>query len=367
MKVESIQIAGFRTFDKFELKEIPDGLIFVIGKNGSGKSNLVAALRALVSNVIGGWTVMAEDVRQPWNGSSAAVSVVVSLLPVELEKIVRTGLLSNQPPGFADYARNFGSKVSKVRLTAEFRPGLPGQGTTGNRALQFFGPTGGPLRTPTTGPELAFVPNYEMLVSRYIAENIHCLGPVRTPTHLASTQSMPEMGYDGRNLGNILFPNVTGFTPEYETLVADLRAVFPSLDRPILPVTPQPREDLEVAFRETGMDTPIRLDRASSGQVEALTILLRLVTSPPGSFVTLEEPEAHFHGDALRRLASIIKRRAEEGTQILVSSHSGVLVADNRLPVSMPVYFLERDPPGATKVTTLSRERDIALIDDALE
>lgn len=179
-------------------------------------------------------------------------------------------------------------------------------------------------------------------------------------------QSVAEMDYEARNLGHALFPNISGYTREYGELVDALSSVFPSVERPILPPGPQ-QTQLDVAFREVGLSLPIRLDRASSGQVEALSILLRLVTAPPGSLLTLEEPEAHFHGDALRPLATVIKRRAAEGTQIVVCSHSADLVCDNTLPVDMPVFFLERDPPGPTRATPLSRERDFALIEAALD
>jgi predicted ATPase len=367
MKVETILIDGFRTFDHFELKDLPNGLVFVIGKNGSGKSNLIAALRAVVSSVLGGWVVMSEDIRQPWDGSRAEISIVARLLRGEFEKIVRNALLNGLPPSQATDALEFGSQVLKVKLTVSFGRRPPTEPIAGNPALLFFTEEGSVLPTPQSRPESGLVTSLRSFTSRYIAENIHCLGPVRMPYHSVKAVSTTDMAYDASNLGNALFPIVSGHTQEYEALVEYLKTVFPSIERPILHIGPRSQDALEVSFREAGLGLPIRLDRASSGQVEALAILLRLGTSSPGSLVTLEEPEAHFHGDALRRLATVIKRRADEGIQILVTSHSGALVADNTLPVNMPVYFLERDSGGATKVTTLSREHDFPSIESALE
>lgn len=158
MKVESIQISGFRSFDKFELKEVPPGLVFVIGKNGSGKSNLVAALRAVVTNVLGGTPVMTEDVRQPWDGAAAEVSLLVQLSPDEFDQIGRIGLLSQQPPEFARFARRYGSVVSRVRLTTTFQPGPTNQSTSNNRSVHFFAGSGSAESKAASGMELTLMP-----------------------------------------------------------------------------------------------------------------------------------------------------------------------------------------------------------------
>lgn len=310
---------------------------------------------------------MTEDLRQPWNGLPAKISIHSSLQAGEIERIAMLGLMNRQSSEFVQFVRSFGTQIAGVRLTATYQSGLPNQGATGNRTLQYFSRDGIEIHDPVAGPEVGYAQSMGTFVAQYVAGQINCLGPVRTPDHTASAQPSPQLDYNARNLGNALFPNLAGYTSQYEELVKALRVVFPSTERPILPVGMQNPNAVEVAFREEKIGIPVRLDRASSGQVEALTILMRLVSSPSGSLVTIEEPEAHFHGDALRRLASIIKFRAKAGTQIIISSHTSKLVCDPELPVNMPVYFLERDPPGPTRVQTLSREKDITIIEEALE
>jgi predicted ATPase len=160
---------------------------------------------------------------------------------------------------------------------------------------------------------------------------------------------------------------VAGYSREYESLITALTEIFPFIDRPIVPPQEGGNNTIDVSFREKGLPNPIRIDRASSGQVEALTILLRLMNAPEGSFVTIEEPESHFHADALRRVQDFIRKKATGGTQILVASHSAVILSDVHLPADLPVYFFSREDSGPTKVEIVLREQGAALVEAALD
>jgi predicted ATPase len=364
MKVKRVQIESFRAFEKFDLDDLPTDLIFVIGRNASGKSNFVAALRAIRTAIIGGQTVMSEDVRSTSPGSPAVIGVDVELDPEDHSQLQAAADRAAPETTQRERMLSALSEVSEVRLAARFTSHEPGQPAAYTRQIELLNQSGGSVTIPgNKGVTQAT----EGLVAEYIARRLLCLGPIRSPTASVSPTAQREMEYNATNLGNALYPMVAGYTPPYERLIAELREIFPFIERPVVPPNPSPPAVLDVSFREEGLPQPVRIDRASSGQVEALSIVLQLVSAPKGSFVSLEEPESHFHADALKKLTSLIKRHAESGLQILVASHSTQIVSSNIFPVEQKVYLFHRDAAGPTKCTELSRERDIALIEQALE
>lgn len=361
MHVNTIYVENFRSVERLLLTDLQSGVIFLIGCNASGKSNLVTALRAIKTSIVGGSSVMSEDVRMPWNGEPSKLSIQVTLDANDLLNCsLDTSRVLNDMAVAAKI--RYMPAGTTVELSTEYRPGMPGQAAIQSRSILVADPAGKEL--DATGHLKVQIENQ---VATYVAQRIWPLGPIRMPTSTVSANAQREMTYEARDLGNALYRIVAAQTPEYDELLKDLNDVFPLLDKPVVLPTDNNTTSIEVAVREKGTGIPIRIDRASSGWVEALTILMQLETSPPGSLICIEEPESHFHADSLRAMTGIIKRRAEKGLQIIVASHSLEVVSDNRFSVEQKVYFLYRDRGGPTQVQEIPREPSLGLLQEAME
>lgn len=369
MKIVRIHVRNFRTLSDVTVSGLSPELSIIIGKNASGKSNLIAALRFFTTPFLGGPTMALEDISQGAGLGPATVTLDVDLSQDEIKSV----LVNDRTAGLADHEREAVQKLAdsfrELRVTATFSIAVNANvlyagwelnrrgGVKINDILRDgFTQSGTPYRD-------TIAQGVQALLGRYIASHIIALGPVRMPRGLTTSQPALDLDYDAANLGNALYPEVAGYSKAYEDLVKQLNEVFPFVERPVTPPVQAMPNQIEVAFRESGIGFPVALGRASSGEVEAATLLLRLVSAPSGSFVSLEEPEAHFHPSGLKKVMGIVQRHARERIQVLIATHSTNLLSDTRLSAEQPIWYFSREDNGPTTVTLRHREHDAALIE----
>jgi predicted ATPase len=75
-----------------------------------------------------------------------------------------------------------------------------------------------------------------------------------------------------------------------------------------------------------GIHRPITWDKVGIGVSQVLPVLLKVLSSDPGSVVLLEQPELHLHPDSQAELAEFLLQGAKSGRQIIVESHSDTLL-----------------------------------------
>lgn len=110
-------------------------------------------------------------------------------------------------------------------------------------------------------------------------------------------------------------------------------------------------EQLQGAY----MDAPLRvgfpINAAGFGSQQILPVITQLFAAPRGSLVLVEEPEVSLHPEAQINLASMFADALNRGNQIVVTSHSPLLI--EALPLAgreyglrssdVAVYHFERD------------------------
>ncbi|MBN2563358.1 MAG: AAA family ATPase [Phycisphaerae bacterium] len=82
---------------------------------------------------------------------------------------------------------------------------------------------------------------------------------------------------------------------------------------------------VQVFFHESGLKDQIPATRLSDGTLRYLCLLVILCNPDPGPLVCIEEPELGLHLDILPTIAKLL-REASEKTQLIVTTHSDILV-----------------------------------------
>jgi len=121
---------------------------------------------------------------------------------------------------------------------------------------------------------------------------------------------------------------------------------------------------LKVLFLDPVAKVPLDLWQASAGSKQCLTLAAQLLLSPPGSTLLLEEPECNLHPAYEKLLPMLFAESVASGHQILLSTHSEILIAalgntvrkgvrnsDKSLgsslaPADVAVYHVERGKDG---------------------
>jgi predicted ATPase len=111
---------------------------------------------------------------------------------------------------------------------------------------------------------------------------------------------------------------------------------------------------VQVFIHEEGLSQPIPATRLSDGTLRYLCLLTILCHPSPPPLICIEEPELGLHPDVLPTIAELLIE-ASQRTQLIVTTHSDILVsALSGVPDS--VVVCERDPDG-THMRRLERER----------
>jgi len=145
---------------------------------------------------------------------------------------------------------------------------------------------------------------------------------------------------DGSNLGLIL-NDLQNRPPVWKQITDRLKDVYPDLESIHTRVY---SGHVEVLVHQKGLRAPISAQRLSDGTLRYLCLLCILCHPKPPPVICIEEPELGLHPDMIHKVAELL-REASERTQLIVTTHSDILVsAFNDHPEAIVVC--ERDEDG---------------------
>jgi predicted ATPase len=140
---------------------------------------------------------------------------------------------------------------------------------------------------------------------------------LREPSERIGTRVLAP---DASNLPTVL-ANLPG--PTLGGIRADMVSLVPGLAN--FDIVPE-SESLRIEFKLSGGDRlPAHL--ASDGTLRALALLTALHVEPRPTIVGIEEPENGIYPGRLRKLLSLLPEITEGATQLLITTHSPVVVA----------------------------------------
>jgi predicted ATPase len=102
------------------------------------------------------------------------------------------------------------------------------------------------------------------------------------------------------------------------------------------------------------------------GVSQTLPVLVALLIAQPGQLVYLEQPEIHLHPRAQTAFATLLRRAAERGVQVVVETHSSLLIRGVQTLVAkgelsadkVALHWFARDiETGETTVTSATLDR----------
>lgn len=366
-RLTSLSAREFRSLANVEIPLSP--LTVLVGPNGSGKTNVLNALRFLASTVrfdlssaIEEWGGYEHVKRQGKSNLNARVSIGLS------------GMITRHSSANAtdEYELSFGltSRGAITRSeTFQFKR-TQGRGRrvtiSGDRA-EFAGDDSPGVQRlasrQTTGlatlPRLADDQGGEGI--RTLADflsSIRVLEPDVNEARSPSRMIQGPLANDASNLSAALQRIAQTDEVAFESLQSDLSYCLQGFRGIDFQPIGGPGKAVAVVLRERGLKRPIELADASFGTVRLLAILAALHEPNPPPFTAIEEIDHGLHPYAIDVVVSRL-RAASQRTQLLLATHSPTLV--NRLAPG-ELIVCGRDPSTGESVIPLIDSEELAAI-----
>lgn len=375
--IKSLRLSNFLSYGN-QADEIPlQPLNVLIGRNASGKSNLIEAigiLRATPKNLTAPIREGGGVSEWLWKGGESSPNAKIEatidypngIMPLRY-KISFTMVgqrfevvdeaVENEAPTYQNeqdvyffYRYQGGNPVLNVRDVAQDQPG----NSEGRRKRYLHRADLSPEQSvlsqrkdPDQYPEITYLGNAFDEIRLYREWN---LGRYTAP-RLPQKADLPDdfLLEDASNLGLVL--NDLQHRPSAKKQIIQRLREFYYLAEEIS--TKIHGGTVQVFIHEKGFDQPVPATRLSDGTLRYLCLLTLLCHPTPPPLLCIEEPELGLHPDILPVIAELLVE-ASQRTQLIVTTHSDVLVS---ALTSYPdcVLVCERDKYG-TQVRRLDPE-----------
>ena len=353
-------------------------LTVLIGANGSGKSNLIEALRLLswvaqgntlgsISHAVqeqngirgtiqnlgfqghGTISLSCHTTLDPWNEYSITLEQRNDELIIADEKLTGT----NQQPLFEVVNRfekegtvkvsynNFAGSGRKPRITCHDRMPI---------LIQFQSSAIFGMRQKRAKEMIPYVLNkYQDLLSTIVF-----LDPQPLAMRGYSFKSERRLSGDGANLSGVLY-NLCS-RPEIKDALLQFIKALPEQDIKDISFIETPRAEVMVQLTETfgGVESKYDATLLSDGTLRVLAIAAAVLSAPESSLVVIEEIDNGIHPSRARQLLDYLLNIARKrNLRVLLSSHNPALLDALPDDVVPHVVFCYRHTDGASRLVRL--------------
>jgi predicted ATPase len=370
--IKRIKIRDFKSIREVDLELDP--VTVLVGRSGTGKSNLVQAIRFLrnyllkpdeATNYEYGWErIIPAGEKAP----NTSIEVTFSVPGEDLEYDYRLRFAPHLHQGssllMTAEALRLGTKTlfSRTRLTTDLQWKWEAQ------------PDVTPMPHLGDAPALGYLPSLQQVVLAYAALS-NGIGYYHFPASTLTRgrgqehgerflQAVPGLSDNAGNYLNI----IQGITQDFhhpnirKSLLASVREVNPSIESIELDSLTNPQRAV-IGHKAGNRVFPLFLEQESDGLRRFYAHLLALYQSPPKLTLVFEEPENAIFPGALSLLAEEFKAAAQENRgQVILTTHSPILL--DSIDVDSLRVVEMRD--GATIVGRVSKEQRQAVRDRLL-
>jgi predicted ATPase len=325
--------------------------LFLVGRNGSGKSNFVRALAFLADCMTLPLQAAFSKNGNLWNshGSSSFYTPTIEIrldfqqkgsfsyrghyhLSIEASTLGSPEVVMEQCFVFSEYAGNPWFSRTKTH----FQSSVPGINPIVNPHS---------LSLPIVAGAAGFSP----LLNALSTMRVYTINP----TALSQVQEGTGNTYlagNGSNSASVLLNLARQDVGAIERVRQLLSSIVPGVTR-IEPILANNKLFLMIAQAGEGTDgTLFNADAMSDGTLSALGLIIAAIQDPMPSLIAIEEPERNIHPGALEAIGDIINIAAQR-TQVVVTTHSPDLLDAKWLqPENLRVVEWEK---GATRISEL--------------
>lgn len=342
MKIKKFWANGYRSLHELTLGDLGPFNIFY-GHNGSGKSNILAAIEVLlgcirVINTNHPWQLNSLDRFRPegqWGVAAAGAQVFKDgvLSPGDFSvhaphrELSLGGIFEGDPGDHAALGLPFREILVEVEVSEvvpeQRRMLLKRLSLDGQETLDLYGklPRG--------------VVSMQALLAR-LTEDFSFVHADRVPRKekgedASSAQDTVRNLLRAGNLKRALFVASTSVNPGVRRRFRELRALVtgPPLNRPSFDVVHDPTSGA-YDIREPLGNADVSIDQIGLGLAQAYSILAGVLLGD-ADIAAIEEPEAHLHAPTLgREVRSLLERVVKGGTiqQLFIATHSNLFDLD---------------------------------------
>jgi len=331
MRVERIEVEGYRSLRALRLRL--GRVTVIVGRNGTGKTNLYQSLHLLSAAARGAFarTIASEGGMGSllWAGGRKKGPVRVSLSAriEEWDYAIEFGL---PEPTQSVFKFDPWIKTETLRLHEQDPPvmmldrkgpsamvrDMNGRPAQVPLALSHAESALAQIRDPERYPELERVRRQIDAWRFYHAFETHAGSPVRQPQVGVTT---PILSADGCDLAAAL--KTILHIGDADALRESIDTAFPSSS---LSVEEDDHGLVRLSMEMPGVQRPLTVGELSDGTLRYLCLLAALLTPRPPALLALNEPETSLHDGLLEPLGELIGR-ASRNSQVWVTTHSDTL------------------------------------------
>ncbi|MDR6560194.1 MULTISPECIES: AAA family ATPase [unclassified Arcicella] len=318
--IKKITIQNFFSFGSEQTIELNADTNVLVGINGTGKSNFIKAIRLLKAYLSA--NEFEKLFMQKWGGFSGACNFIhpdasAIYLHYEFDKKVVKTLIND----FVKNDLHIDFTIKKVGSSYDILE----RDTT----LEF------------TDKLLEGIEIYDYFDTSF-ESSIRQLSPYYSEENLLS---------DGKNLTALLSYLNGNSVKAFDKLLEEFKKINQNF-RELVFTTPVAGKSL-LSLKEKNLDRAITIEHISDGTLRYLLLLSIFYNPKRGSVICLDEPEMGLHPDMINGIARGIKYAAENGTQMIIATHSPLLLNAFELEDLM---IFEKNDTNETIVKKVSEE-----------
>jgi len=372
--IKSLKIRDFKSILEVELSLDP--VTVLVGRSGTGKSNIVQALRFIRNFLLGGQDE-AVNFEGGWDGivpvgeSHPEIEITVTFLLPGEEEAYTYSILFGCPNG-QKYPGQISLRAESLTLGQEV---MFSRTCGANNQWSWQKP---PIATSavlgSSGPVIGMLPSLQRVVFAYAGLSSG-IGYYHFPSttlkentgldqRMKFLQSVPGLADSAHNYLQV----IRGITQDFhhpnvrKSLLASLKAVNPTIASIELDSLTSPQRAV-VGHIASGRVFELNLQQESDGFRRFYAHLLALYQTPPKLTSVFEEPENAIYPGALSLLAEEFKAAPSENRgQVIITTHNPTLL--DSFDVDRVRVVEMRD--GKTFVGPVSKEQAAAVKDHLL-
>lgn len=349
--IKKIIIQNFFSFGAEQTIELNADTNILVGINGTGKSNFIKAIRLLQEGVKGNFEKL---FLQKWGGFSGScnfihpdadeIKISYCFDKLGIDKATNQTWdskndiiykISIKKIGLTDYSISEEVFNDNTKIIIKYSHNISPKELPIIALVDF------------TNPKLYFIKIAIERISIYDYFDTAFGGEIR---QLSPYYSENKLLSDGKNLTALLGFFNSSSIKVYEKIIEELKNVNPNFKE--LAFMPYPGKTL-LSLKEKNLDSAITIENISDGTLRYLLLLSIFYNPSRGSVVCIDEPEAGLHPDMINGIAKGIKYATQNGTQMIIATHSPLLLNAFELE---DLKIFEKDKDNQTVVKTVSED-----------